>query len=319
MEESEETGYVYGFYKETTPGIGALNGACDLHVHTGPAVFARLLTHFEAAKQARSVGMKAIVIKDHHSETASKATIVRGFVPEIETYGGVVLNYAVGGLNPFAVDAAINYGAKITYMPTTDSLNHMKHFGIEGATYAQYHKVVSGRKLSYRGRGGITILTEQGELVPEMEEILNLIAEADIAIATSHLSADEDKVLVAEARKVGVDKIIITHANYWILELDVEKQVELAKKGAYIELAYATMLPYDEKGGTTASMTGHVETINKVGAEHCILSSDLGQPMNIAPVEGLRAFYATLMEKGISKEDVKTMACTNPKNLLGLK
>ena len=298
--------------------MDVLRGACDLHVHTGPAVFARLLTHLEAAEQACSVGMKAVVIKDHHSETASKATMVREFVPEVETFGGVVLNYAVGGLNPFAVDAAINYGAKIIFMPTTDSSNHMNHFGMEGATYARYHRVVSGRELSYRGREGITILTERGELLPEMEEILNLIAEADVAIATSHLGADEDVILVDEARKTGVDKIIITHANYWILELDIEKQVELAEKGAYIELAYSTLLPFDTRE-RTASMTQHVDTINRVGAERCLLSSDLGQPMNIAPVEGLRAFYATLMEKGNKKSDVKTMACTNPKKLLGLK
>ena len=168
----EEAGYIYGSYKETTRGMDILRGACDLHVHTGPAVFARLLTHLEAAEQACSVGMKAVVIKDHHSETASKAKMVREFVPEVETFGGVVLNYAVGGLNPFAVDAAINYGAKIIFMPTTDSSNHMNHFGMEGATYAHYHRVVSGRELSYRGREGITILTERGELLPEMEEIL---------------------------------------------------------------------------------------------------------------------------------------------------
>lgn len=311
----EETENIYGFYKETTPGISLLKNAYDLHLHTGPAVFERLLTHLEAAKAAKQVGMKALVFKDHHSETASKGTIVKDLVTDIETYGSIVLNHAVGGLNPSAVDAAINYGAKIVFMPTIDSLNHINHFGKEGATYAHLHTVASGRKLSYRDKG-ITILTDKGEIVSEIEEILNLLAEADIALATSHISSEESTVLVDEARNSGVDKIIINHANYWILELDIEKQVELAKKGAFIELVYATMLPFDEKGGTTSTMTQAVYTIKKVGAERCILSSDLGQPHNVAPVEGLRAFYATLIKKGIRKEDIETMNNRNPKKIL---
>jgi microsomal dipeptidase-like Zn-dependent dipeptidase len=151
-----------------------------------------------------------------------------------------------------------------------------------------------------------------------MEEILNLIAEAGIAIATSHISPEESIVLVEEARNIGVDKVIINHANYWILELEVEKQVELAKKGAFIELVYATMLPFDEKGGTTSTMTQAVNTIKKVGVEYCILSSDLGQPHNVAPVEGLRAFYATLVKKGIREEEIEKMSNRNPRKILGI-
>lgn len=312
----ERNEYVYGFYRETTPGIDILKGACDPHVHTGPAVFKRLLTHFEAAEQAQTAGMRAIVLKDHHSETASKAEMVRSCVPGIETYGGVVLNYAVGGLNLNAVDTAINYGAKIIWMPTADALNHVNKFGREGATYGGYHTVASGRKLSYRGRRGITVLTVQGELVPEMEDILNMIAESNIALATSHLTSDEDTVLVEDAREAGVDKIIISHANYWLVELDLEKQIELVKKGAYLELVYSTLMPYDEKVGT---LDQDVKTIKRAGAEHIILSSDLGQIINVPPVEGLRAFYASLMGKGISKEDLNTMACTNTSKLLNLR
>ena len=98
----EETDYIYGFYKETTPGISLLNNACDLHLHTGPAVFERLLTHIEAAKAAERVGMKALVFKDHHSETASKGKIIKDLTTDIETFGSIVLNHAVGGLNPSA-------------------------------------------------------------------------------------------------------------------------------------------------------------------------------------------------------------------------
>ncbi|NIN52031.1 MAG: hypothetical protein GTN80_02425 [Nitrososphaeria archaeon] len=299
----------------TKPGMDILKEACDLHLHTGPSIFQRLIDDVEAAEQARSAGMKAIVLKDHHQQTASRATIARKFVPEVETFGGVVLNYAVGGLNPFAVVAAINYGGKIIYMPTTDAANHIEFFGSEGATYARLFKTVSGRQMSYRGKRGITILTERDELVPETEEILNLIAEADIILGTCHLSPKEIEILVEEARNASVKKILVTHATWPPINLSVEKQVELARKGAYIEQALGVHLPWTYE---RANINITVKAIREVGADRSILSSDLGQVNNPFPVEGLRSFYVLLERIGIKKEDLRTMACANPAKLLGV-
>jgi len=87
--------------------VELLKGSCDLHDHTGPAMFERLVDDFEAAKQAGDAGMKAIVLKDHHDDTSRRAYLTRKVVPGIEVFGSVVLNYWTGGLNPFAVDVAI--------------------------------------------------------------------------------------------------------------------------------------------------------------------------------------------------------------------
>ena len=45
--------------------------------------------------------MKAVVLKCHHGYTSDRAYFVRKAVPGIGVYGGVVLNNAVGGINPF--------------------------------------------------------------------------------------------------------------------------------------------------------------------------------------------------------------------------
>ncbi len=89
-----------------------MQGAIDLHIHSAPSLFPRLVDHVEAAEGARKYGMRAVVLKEHHGYTADRMYFVRKLINGIEVYGGVVLNNAVGGINPFAVDAAIKLGPK---------------------------------------------------------------------------------------------------------------------------------------------------------------------------------------------------------------
>jgi hypothetical protein len=55
-----------------------------------------------------------------------------------------------------------------------------------------------------------------------------------------------------------------------------------------------------------------------VGAEHCILASDLGQAANPLPPDGLEAFYAGLRKAGIPAADIARMSQVNPAKALGL-
>jgi len=82
-----------------------LRGAIDLHTHSAPSFFDRLLDDVELAEQARAAGMRAVLYKAHEQDTTGWAA--RRAVPGIQAFGGVVLNHAVGGLNPAAVDASI--------------------------------------------------------------------------------------------------------------------------------------------------------------------------------------------------------------------
>ena len=295
-------------------------GAYDLHVHSAPEVFERPYDHYEVAEQARAVGMSGIVLKSHFSETASRAQLVRKCVPGIETYGSVVLNHYVGGLNPFAVYAAINMGAKIVFMPTIDAAHHMKCFGEESLTYGGFHTVSSGQHMDYKETKGITI-TQNGELLPVIDDIVNQVAEADIALATAHVSKTEIHALVDKAKSAGVKKIIITHAIWWALWVDeIDDLIEMGKKGAFVELVYPTIRTKDEppEADKIPTVAHAIEVIKRIGAEHCIISSDCGQVINPPPVECLKGFYASFLKNGISKAQIETMIKVNPKFLLGL-
>ncbi|MDO9210012.1 MAG: DUF6282 family protein [Deltaproteobacteria bacterium] len=292
--------------------VELLRGACDLHTHTGPALFDRLVDDFEAAKQARDAGMKAIVLKDHHCDTSRRAYLTKKVVSDIEVFGSLVLNYCAGGLNPFAVDVAIKSGAKIIFMPTVDAQNHEAFYGELG----QYGpmKLAAGKGKEYESVTGISLFTGGNTLDPCVPVILKLIAEANVILATSHLSSSEVRVLIAEARKAGVKKIVVTHVDFDFVKRTIDEQIEWANQGAYMEYVYSSLSP----AWHSITIEEMVENIQKVRPERCILSSDLGQMHNPVPVEGLRILYMLLLEKGFTEEEIGVMCRKNPAKLLGL-
>jgi hypothetical protein len=264
----------------------------------------------ETALAARKSGMRGVVIKHHHVPTVERAYFVSKSVPEVEVIGGVTLNYAVGGLNPFAVDAALKLGGRIVWMPSADALNHVRHFG-ELGKYGS--RLDYERSQIYEGKKGITILDEERRLLPSVHEILDVIADADAVIATSHLDVEESKALVSEARRRNI-RTVITHVAFVTASLSVEDQRWMTEKGAYLELCYNSLTP----AWKSTTIGDVASTIREVGSEHYILASDLGQVHNPTPPEGLRRYINLLLEKGFEPDEIKLMVKDNPESLLGL-
>ena len=286
-----------------------LRGAIDTHVHAGPDLFPRLMDAIEAARSARDAGLRGIVFKHHHISTVDRAYLARKTVSGIEAYSGIVLNYSVGGLNPFAVDSALRLGARIVWMPSIDASNHKQHFGELGGFGG---KQTIDRPDLYHNVEGLTILRKNG-LDPNIGPILESIAGAKAVLATSHLSAHESKVLVDEALRKDVEKIIVTHVDFATAALSLDDKRWMASRGAFLELCYSTLLP--PWHNTTIENT--VESIREIGAEHFIMSSDLGQVRNPTPAEGLRTFNELLLGQGVEPDDIRLMVRENPEKLLG--
>jgi hypothetical protein len=286
-----------------------LEGAIDLHLHAGPSVFPRLMDAVETAKAARAAKMRGIVIKHHHTSSVDRGYFVHKAVPEVEVYGGVTLNYAAGGLNPFAVDSALRLGGKMVWMPSVDARNHKTHFGELGKYGSRLDYDKPG---IYRDAPGITILDEGG-LKPEIGQILDIVADHDAVIATSHLDLEESKALVREARNRNI-KTVVTHVNFVTASLSTEDQRWMAGKGAYLELCYSSLSP----AWRCTSIDEVVETVREVGPEHYVLASDLGQVHNPAPPEGLRIYISLLLERGFDPEDIRVMVKDNPEKMLDL-
>jgi hypothetical protein len=279
-------------------------GATDLHCHPYPDLFPRLADDVGVAQFASERGLRAFVIKCHHESSVSRAYHVQKQFPELRVFGGIVLNHAVGGINPAAADAALRLGAKEVWMPTVDAAHHAEAHGGTGAYDAQ----ASGAS----ARPGISVADDEGNLRPETLEVLELIAEHNAILGTCHLSPREITQLVEEARRRGVQKILVTHPFFKVPNLDIDTLRHLVGLGATPEFGYCTVSPM----WNYASLKKVAEAVLALGAQHCVLVSDTGQRHNPMPAEGLRLFAQGLFENGVPEEDIYTMIQKNPMELL---
>ncbi len=285
-----------------------MRGAVDVHVHSEPDLFPRIADDVGVARHAASLSLRAISLKCHSERTTSRAYLTMQQVPDIQVVGGIVLNRAVGGINPAAVEAALQLGGKHVWMPTVDAANHARTFGSTGV----YDKQAS--TMAESADSGIEVFDDAGEPIEGLIEVLELIASYSAILSTCHLSVREIQLLVKAARERGVEKIMITHPFFKVPMLDLDDLRELVAQGAYAEFGYCTVSPM----WNHSPLTRQVEAIQALGPERCILMSDAGQRHNPMPAECLRTFAQSVYESGISEQGVEAMIKTNPLELLDL-
>jgi hypothetical protein len=289
-----------------------IRGAIDVHVHVNPHIFQQ--NHAEDALQlaaeAKEAGMRAVVLKDVGIPTTGTAYVVSR-VTGFPVYGSYVMNLSNGGINPRGVLVALTHGdgAKIVYFPTGDTLNHYRY-------RQRYYK---GINLPLTEEQAITVLRD-GQLIPEAREVIALIKEHGACLATAHLSPEETHAVVKEACNQGVERIIISHAAWAMRQLSIEDLREFARHGCALEFEFCLLTPlmYFVHGEPPADPRKIVETVQTIGAEHCFISSDLGQLYCPKPVEGLRTYVAILLKCGLSAKEIEFMLKRNPARLMGL-
>jgi orotidine-5'-phosphate decarboxylase len=286
-----------------------LTGTFDMHVHAAPDVVSRSIHDFELAQKAKEMGMRGVVTKNHEFITNDRAYLVRQVVPGIEVFGGITMNDSVGGINPAAVKSMIKFTGgcgKIVWLPTTDSAHHKSFFAKKPDA------------------GGIRVIDAAGQAVPELRKVLKLVAQAGIIFATGHVSPKEALAAAKAATEEGVRKILITHAMQSPGEMTVDDLKRCVETGAIIEHAYLSYLMGPQaalgwmRGWKHVSMEDFANAIKAVGAENCIISTDLGQYLNPTPADGMKEFILELKKRGITDEQIHWMARKNPARLLGL-
>jgi len=290
------------------PKISPAAGVIDMHVHPDPDVFGRSLTDIELAMIAKRKGMRGIVIKNHVVTTADRAALVMQQVPGIEVWGGIVLNKSVGGVNPSAVEWMHRMSGsrgKMVWLPTFDSDKHIK-------------------TLVDKNQSGLVVAVN-GKVTLEMEEVLKIIARENLILATGHVSADEVVAVVKRAKELGVKNILITHGLTNIPGLSMEQAKQVAAMGAMIEICYLQfmtgpdaqykwMTHWDKVDANTVA-----KAVKEIGADHLVLSTDLGQQGMMTPPDGVENEIAAVRAVGVSQADIDTMMKKNPAKLLGLK
>src|SRR5260221_46830 len=286
-----------------SPAIGVI----DMPVPSHPDVFGRNMDDIDVGQLAKAKGMRGILLKNHISETASRAALVMKVVPGIEVFGGVVLNNAVGGINPNAVEWMHRvYGSrgKVVWLPTFESDKHVKTFS--GPTAK-----------------GI-VVAPNGQVTPEMEAVLKIIARENLLLATGHVTPEEVLAVTKRARELGVKNIIVTHGLTNVPGLSMAQAKQVADMGAVIEVCF---LQFRAGPNAPLPFLVHWQQINaknvaqavkELGAKSLVISSDLGQSANMTHPDGIETAIAEMKKEGISDADIDIMMRKNPARLLGL-
>jgi len=278
-----------------------LSGRCDQHIHSGPdsyfGIYAsrawtkpstsiRLLDNLEAAMEAREAEMRAILLKCTSICTVDRAYSAHKLVPEVEVFGEINMNETTGGLNASAIQRTVQIKPNLLRMVMLSA-----------------NEPDSKRK-------DVLATMKDGEPLPDTLEVLKAVAEYDLI-----LGCPANTAMVKAAKSVGVKKISLQHPEYLHVTGKFDLEKEMASLGVYLELCLNTCMPPNPR----ISYEEYANIIRAIGAQHCVLVSDMGQIYNPTPVQGLRMLIVNMLQQGISEEDIDIMTKENPAYLLGLK
>ena len=279
----------------------SLDGVIDMHVHTSPDLIRRACNDLELTAAAVRAGARAIVIKGHHCPTAARAALCNAYnraafdSNAFVMYGGLVLNGEAGGLNARAVQTALEMGAKVIWLPTVDAEN-------------EYHK---------RGKsGGIRMTDERGVLVPELRDVFLLIKEYEAVLATGHISPEETRCVVDAARNIGVQKIVVTHPECWVVDMSLEQQNELVSDyGVVLERCFRQQ---QKNGVWISNAAQNLAAIRQLGTANTVLSTGCGDPAVPSWETSMREYLRYMADHGVDSEALADMTRRLPARLLGL-
>jgi hypothetical protein len=274
----------------------------DFHIHAGPESGSnRVYDDDEIAMEAVKQGLKAVVFKNHSIPSFIRTPLIQKEIniwaaennrKPLDVIGGVVLNYPVGGLNPIAAEVCADLGGKLVWLPSIS---------------ASHYYTVMGKI------GGIEVLNEKGEAVPELLEVIEVIRDRNLILVLSHQSVYERFVIIKKAKGMGVKKILLSHPLGSVNRAEPEQIKEMVELGAFAEVTYNTSFPNLYQKG---DILGTLKLFNLVGFEKIVGGTECSQLGTASPAAGMELFLRTLLLLGISKENIRKMLDKTPSKLL---
>jgi hypothetical protein len=276
----------------------AIVGAIDLHAHHDPDSYPRQADAFEIARLAKERGLRGIVLKNHWTETAGLAYMARKYAtPGFEVFGAVTLDTPVGGVNPqavrYMVAVAGHYG-RIVWMPTHDS-EHEVRYNKEQRPFVR--------------------VSRAGKLLPEVHEVIGLVAQHDLTLATGHVTPEETLQILRAAKAAGVKRLIVTHPllDPQFTWMSIDQLRVAAELGAFIELTAGTV------SAEGAPKQRALAAIRAIGAKHFFVGSDAGLAGRANHTDMLALAAQGLRAAGISDADLTLMFKDTPAFLVRMR
>ena len=287
-----------------------LQGAIDPHVHSGPSIAPRALDHVELARAASAAGFAAVVTKDHDYSGVMTAALIAKNFPELKTkvYSGIALNNVIGGFNPYAVEHTAAMGGKIVWMPTLAAENHLRwQAGAKWVHPASTDKI--------RPAVGIPVLDANKQVRDDVKEVLDVIAKTDMVLASGHLHVSETWLVFEEAKRRGVNRMVLTHPEN-IVDASMNDVKGLAAMGAFVEHSLCMFIEGSKfKSCESEDLKKHIDA---AGVDQTILCSDLGQTGTFSPLEGFRRGIRLCIDLGYDDAQIRKMVSLNTARALGI-
>ena len=104
--------------------------------------------------------------------------------------------------------------------------------------------------------------------------------------------------------------MIATHADNPADYYTKEERKKVVQLGGFVEHCFFNV----RRGDTPIEEL--VEEIRELGADHVLLSSDVGQPSSPYPDEAMEMFAEMLLENGLSQDELDWCFKKNPKRIL---
>lgn len=290
-----------------------MQGALDLHCHAGPSLVPRRIDAVTAARQASEAGLSAVLVKDHHLPTVRDVHYAKEYVLKkenlkVDLMGGIALNHTIGGLNPYAVEMALFFGAKIVYLPTVSSRGHHEHHKKE---VAGAHFPATAKK--FLESDPIYLLDAHSKLPAELSLIMEQVRDADVILTMGHLSVPEISAVLDLARDMGLRRLVVHHPKF-IIEAKDNEIVDFAHKGAMIEFSACMSDPRCKFYFIPPEELHRL--IKLIGLKSVFIGSDLGQHDTPPFVEGLMVVADGLLGVGMKIEGLRMLFKENPSKLV---
>ncbi len=288
------------------PGIEneLLQGAIDCHIHAYPDFVHRSQDMIGIAMEAARAGMRALAFKDHWNISCNAAYLAQRHIDylvekgelqhRVEIYGGAGTCH---GMNPEYIRVALQYpNFKMIWFPTFTSLGFWR-----GAGHPE--------------KGGVRLVAENGEVLPQVVEIMKMAVEKKVGIGFGHTDFKELLPLANKAKELGV-RATLDHPLLELNKLLLDEMKQLADLGVYVGTYCQPMIPSLYQ--PVADPMETIRTIQAIGPERCIIGSDFGQVLHMDAIDGMRVFIRALLGYGIKPEQIKVMLKDNPAKLMWL-
>ena len=287
-----------------------LVGAIDLHCHVDlefSAAEPKREPEAEWLVKAEAMGLRGVVLKSHWWPTVTAVPLILAATStKVFLWSSVTLNASAGGPNPCVVEAGAALGGKVIFLPTWGALNDIQRRGFSHRLLSVY------RDFSRLDNPGFVFTDDRGNLLPLGQEIVQYCKAKDLTLGTGHVSWQESLAFAQAAEQMGFKRLILNHPLSDIIGAPLDALQRAAELGAFIETCWNQLAP-----GRMDSRE-LVSKLRVIGLGQVVASTDYFRPYSPSPPELFRMFLGMLHEGGLTREEIKQVACVNPARAMGL-